>query len=95
MLLPKGRNPREAVKVLTEVAEVLTRHAGPWQDAELETSVRAYVEGAKWPARDLFMILRVAVTGRTASPPLFATMQVLGKDLCLSRLEDAVALLQK
>ena len=32
---------------------------------------------------------------RTASPPLFATMQVLGRDLCLSRLEDAVALLQK
>ena len=95
LLLPKGRNPREAVKVLTEVAEVLTRHAGPWQDAELEASVRTYVEGAKWPGRDLFMTLRTAVTGRTASPPLFATMQVLGKDLCLSRLEDAVALLQK
>lgn len=95
LLLPKGRSPRETVKVLTEVTEVLTRHAGPWQDAELETSVRAYVEGAKWPGRDLFMTLRIAVTGRTASPPLFATMQVLGKDLCLSRLEDAVALLQK
>lgn len=95
LLLPKGRSPREAVKVLTEVTEVLTRHAGSWQDAELEASVRAYAEGAKWPGRDLFMTLRIAVTGRTASPPLFATMQVLGKDLCLSRLEDAVALLQK
>ena len=94
-LLPKGRSPREAVKVLTEVGETLTRHPGPWQDAELEASVRGYIENAKWPGRDVFMTLRIAVTGRTASPPLFATMQVLGKDLCLSRLEDAVALLQK
>ena len=94
-LLPKGRSPREAVKVLTEVSEALSQHAGPWQDAELEASVRGYIENAKWPGRDLFMALRIAVTGRAASPPLFATMQVLGKDLCLSRLEDAVALLQK
>ncbi len=95
LLLPKGRSPREAVKMLTEMTAVLVRHAGLWQGAELEASTRAYAEGAKWPGRDLFMTLRVAVTGRTASPPLFATMQVLGKDLCLSRLEDAVALLQK
>ena len=94
-LLPKGRSPREAVKMLTEVGETLTRHPGPWHDAELEASVRGYIENAKWPGRDVFMTLRIAVTGRTASPPLFATMQVLGKDLCLSRLEDAVALLQK
>jgi glutamyl/glutaminyl-tRNA synthetase len=41
------------------------------------------------------MTLRVAITGRTASPPLFATMQVLGQAVCLTRLEDAVAILQK
>jgi hypothetical protein len=35
------------------------------------------------------------MTGRTASPPLFATMQVLGQAACLARLEDAVAMLQK
>jgi len=35
------------------------------------------------------------MTGRTASPPLFATMQVLGQAVCLARLEDAVAMLQK
>jgi glutamyl-tRNA synthetase len=41
------------------------------------------------------MALRVAITGRTASPPLFATMEVLGRETCLARLEDAVATLQK
>ena len=94
-LIPKGRNPRDTAKTLSEVSEALQRYAGPWQAAELETCMRTYLEGAKWEARSLFMTLRIAVTGRTASPPLFSTMQVLGKDVCLTRLEDAVAALQK
>jgi glutamyl-tRNA synthetase len=39
----------------------------------------------------LFGVLRVAVTGRTAAPPLFQTMAVLGKERCLRRIEAALA----
>ena len=39
----------------------------------------------------LFGTLRVAVTGRTAAPPLFQTMAVLGKERCLRRIEAALA----
>ena len=39
----------------------------------------------------LFGALRVAVTGRTAAPPLFQTMAVLGKERCLRRIEAALA----
>jgi len=39
----------------------------------------------------LFGVLRVAVTGRTAAPPLFQTMAVLGKERCLKRIEAALA----
>lgn len=95
VLVPKGRNPRDTAKVLTEVGEQLQHYDGPWQDTGLEDCMRTYLDGAKWDARSLFMAIRVAITGRTASPPLFATMQVLGRDVCLSRLEDAVATLQK
>jgi glutamyl-tRNA synthetase len=38
----------------------------------------------------LFGALRVAVTGRTAAPPLFQTMSVLGKERCLRRIEAAL-----
>ncbi|MGQ4808357.1 Glutamate--tRNA ligase [Candidatus Entotheonellaceae bacterium PAL068K] len=94
LLVPKGRQPRETANVLAAVGEHLQRHSGAWDDAALEACVRAFLEGATWDARSLFMALRVALTGRTASPPLFATMQVLGQDVCLQRLEDAVAILQ-
>jgi len=39
---------------------------------------------------DFFGLLRVAVTGRTAAPPLFQTMAVLGKERCLKRIEGAM-----
>ena len=38
----------------------------------------------------LFGTLRVAVTGRTAAPPLFQTMAVLGKEQCLRRIKAAL-----
>jgi len=95
LLIPKGRHARDTARILTEVSDVLQREMGPWQESTLETTVRTYAAGTAWDTRDLFMTLRVAVTGRTASPPLFATMQVLGQAVCLTRLEDAVAMLQK
>jgi glutamyl-tRNA synthetase len=95
LLIPKGRQARDTARVLTEVSDVLQRQTGAWQDSALETTIRAYAEGTAWDTRELFMTLRVAITGRTASPPLFATMQVLGQEVCLTRLEDAVAVLQK
>jgi glutamyl-tRNA synthetase len=95
LLIPKGRNARETAKILTEITEHLQQDEGPWREAELENVMRTHIETTQGDARSLFMTLRVAITGRTASPPLFATMQVLGRELCLTRLEDAVALLQK
>jgi glutamyl-tRNA synthetase len=41
----------------------------------------------------LFGVLRVAVTGRTAAPPLFVTMAVLGRERCLRRIEAALNIL--
>lgn len=94
LLLPKGRNARDTARVLTEVGEALQRAVSAWQADTLEATVRTYAASTGWETRELFMTLRVALTGRTASPPLFATMQVLGPEVCLARLEDAIAILQ-
>jgi glutamyl-tRNA synthetase len=95
LLVPKGRNARETARVLSDIGAYLESYEAAWNDAALEAAMRTYLERSKWDARSLFMALRVAMTGRTASPPLFATMQVLGREMCLTRLEDAVAVLQK
>jgi glutamyl-tRNA synthetase len=41
----------------------------------------------------LFGVLRVAVTGRTAAPPLFDTMAVLGRERCMRRIAAALKML--
>jgi glutamyl-tRNA synthetase len=41
------------------------------------------------------MLLRLAVTGRKASPPLFDTMAVLGKEITRRRLRTAAQVLAK
>jgi glutamyl-tRNA synthetase len=48
-----------------------------------------------WKAGDLFMAIRVSVTGRTATPPLFDSLVALGHDRVLSRLDAAIDTLER
>ena len=57
---------------------------------ELEPPLRALAEERGWKAGDLFMAIRVAVTGRTATPPLFDTLVALGYERTLARLDRAI-----
>jgi glutamyl-tRNA synthetase len=60
---------------------------------ELEPPLRALAEARGWKAGDLFMAIRVAVTGRTATPPLFETLVALGRERTLARLDRALRVL--
>jgi glutamyl-tRNA synthetase len=44
-----------------------------------------------WKAGDLFKPMRVAITGRTVSPPLFGSMLLLGRPRCIARIDAALA----
>ena len=60
---------------------------------ELEPPLRALAEKQGWKVGDLFMAIRVAVTGRTATPPLFDTLVALGRERTLERLDRAIEIL--
>ena len=65
-----------------------------WEAEKIEEAVRGFCEENDWPPKELFMPVRVALTGRTATPPLFETMEVLGKARCRSRLRRAIETLR-
>ncbi len=88
-LLPGKLEKRQAIDVLKKTLQALDGIEG-WRAGDLETSVRPLAEGLGLKTGPFFTVLRVAITGRTASPPLFETMEVLGRDGCLARLKVAL-----
>jgi len=84
----------ETARALERVA-ALVDDVDPFDDSTLEAGMRALASDLDWRAGDLFMPVRIAVTGRRATPPLFATMAVLGRQRCRVRLQRALAGLAK
>jgi glutamyl-tRNA synthetase len=92
LLLSKNLSPAETRRGLAAVARTLAEVDLP-DEAATEMRFRALAEELGVKAGQLFMPIRVAITGRTQSPGLFETMRVIGKARCLARVEAAIALL--
>jgi glutamyl-tRNA synthetase len=91
VLVPKRWDAPTTREGLTAARALLAAHDGvTWEADELEPPLRALVEARGWKAGDLFMAIRVATTGRTATPPLFDTLVALGRDRTLARLDAAI-----
>jgi len=61
-----------------------------WDAASLEAVLRPLADELDLKTGVFFGLLRVAATGRTAAPPLFQTMEVLGRERCFERLRVAL-----
>jgi glutamyl-tRNA synthetase len=79
----------EAVQVLDAATGALGALAD-WTAPAIETALKeALVEGLGRKPRQAFGPVRVAVSGRTVSPPLYESMELLGRDRTLARLGAA------
>ena len=63
-----------------------------FETAKIEETTRGLIAEQQLSSKDLIHPVRVAVTGRSVSPPLFETLSIVGKDRVLSRLEHAATL---
>jgi glutamyl-tRNA synthetase len=92
LLLAKGRSAAETAEAMRLAREALAAVAEPdFAGGELEAICRNAAEGHGWKAGDFFRPLRVAITGRLVSPPLFGSMELLGRERTLARIEAALA----
>jgi glutamyl-tRNA synthetase len=79
----------EAVEVLQAAARALGE-LGEWTTAAIEEALKAaLVEGLGRKPRQAFGPVRVAVSGRTVSPPLYESIELLGRERTLARLAAA------
>ncbi len=93
-LVGKKHTAAETASVLTALLEEQLDQLLDWDAAHLEPLLRGFAERVAWKVGDLFMPVRVAVTGKAATPPLFETMEVLGKEVCRRRLRAAIETLR-
>ena len=102
LILGRKLTKETAVAALEAALQRLTDLDADWdgtgRDAEklvedaqsLEEVLRPLAAELGLKTGEFFGLLRVAVTGRTAAPPLFQTMAVLGRGRCLRRIEGAL-----
>jgi len=93
-LVARDRTPPQTAKGLRLLLEEALEPVLDWRAETIEAAMRAFCEQRGWTPKELFMPVRVALTGRTATPPLFETMAVLGKESCRRRLRRAVETLR-
>jgi glutamyl-tRNA synthetase len=91
-LIPQKGDAALALKVL-ETALAVLAHTDFTHDG-LESALRSAAEGLKIKTGQMFQPVRVAVCGRKNAPPLFGTLEVLGKEVSLRRIEQAIRKLQ-
>jgi len=95
LLHPKKGGPQEARTALEAARATLAEMDDADFSAEfLEQRCREAADAAGMKAGDFFAPVRVAVTGRTVTPPLFASLEMLGRDRSLARIDSALAKLE-
>ena len=92
LLVPKKGDPALALRVLEKAKETLA--SAPFSHDGLEAALRSSAESLGIKAGQMFEPIRAAVCGRKDAPPLFSTLEVIGRELCLSRIDLAIAKLK-
>lgn len=93
-LVAKDLTATQSAEIARKAYEILEKLPA-LTHAEAEPPLRQYVEETGLQANQVFGILRVAVTGQKVSPPLFESMEIIGREKVLERIQNAIELLSK
>lgn len=88
ILIPKKSDSQRATRILGQAIRALD-DLDDWSEPGLEFALRRLVEDLGFKTGEVFMCLRTALTGTTRSPGLFETMALLGRQICLARVQAA------
>ena len=90
LLIPKKGDVEAALAILRGTVGALAQ-VTTFDHVSIEEALRALPESLAIKPRDMFGTVRVAVTGKQVSPPLFESMDILARERVALRLSDAIA----
>ncbi len=91
-LLVKGLTAIQSLELAQKITHILIG----LDDVRLDTAeppFRELVERSGLKAAQVFGLMRIAITGQKVSPPLFESMEIIGKDKVVARMQKAVQIL--
>jgi glutamyl-tRNA synthetase len=92
-LIPQKGDAAMALAVLRKARQAL--ETAEFSHASLDAALRAEASALSVKAGQMFQPIRVAVCGRKNAPPLFETLEVLGRETCLARIDQAIRKLEE
>jgi glutamyl-tRNA synthetase len=90
LLIQKGMDAERTRAALSHALRLLTS-IDQWEHSIMEPPMRELAVELGLKTGQLFGSIRVAVSGRTATPPLFQMMEVLGRERSIQRIEHGIA----
>lgn len=92
--LTKKSSAEEVISQLEKTILALAPLENDWSTTKIEIAIRKLQEENDWHKRQYFMMVRVASTGDSQTPPLFETMELIGYYAINKRLKQAQEILQ-
>jgi glutamyl-tRNA synthetase len=93
-LVGEKLTPAESARITRDAYQILSSLPEITKDAA-EPPMRNLVEQSGLKVGQVFGVIRVAVTGQKVSPPLFESMEIIGKEKVLERIKSAAETLEK
>jgi len=90
LLIQKGGGDEKLIKYQISNIKNKISEIKDWKAEILEKTLRDLAMKNNWHVGRFFMTLRIVITGRTVTPPLFESMELLGKDESLKRLDNVL-----
>lgn len=88
-ILPKGFAAKVVAKWFSDILEAFET-LDEWSVPKIKAVIETFVAQNGLKTKDIFMPLRIAISGTPVSPPLFETIQVLGKEMVRRRMRLAM-----
>lgn len=76
-------------ETLSQILEKLEGLEKPWTTESFETAFRDLAEELNLPVKDTFQLIRVAISGKLITPPLFESIEILGDAETIERVKEA------
>lgn len=88
-LIPKKRITKEVKEVLNHTISSFST-INNWNSQALHQEGNNLVNSLGWKPVELFQLIRIAISGKTVTLPLFESLEILGKETTLKRLKNAL-----